>query len=243
MVDTFRLIYRNIIVWVFGSIVTVLLFTSVLLVAPFDRKGNLIHRIGRLWSRLIILLCGVKVEIVGLENISLDTPQILASNHQSLFDIPVIHAHLPIQFRWVSKEEVFRIPFIGWAMSLAGYISIDRARPAKAYRDFLRSAEMKLRDGLSILIFPEGTRSKEDRVQAFKRGGFSLSIVAGLPVVPVSITGTRRVTERFPWLTPSMVKVYIDRPIDPLSLKDRSPKELMNMTYMVISRNFDRIRV
>src|SRR3989344_8926187 len=120
------MLIRTLYVWLFGLPVTIFLFMLVIISLIFDRSGKDMHSIGRLWSRSLLFLSGVTVEVKGLENILTDKPQIFASNHQGAFDILALQAFIPIQFRWVAKRSLFKIPIIGWSMSLAGYVSMDR---------------------------------------------------------------------------------------------------------------------
>ena len=179
----------------------------------FDRSGNSVHSIGGLWSRILLFLSGVTVEVKGLENILAGKPQIFASNHQGAFDILALQAFIPIQFRWVAKRSLFKIPIIGWSMSLAGYVSMDRERAGSAYKSIETAAE-KVRNGICVLIFPEGTRSATGELLPFKRGGFLLAIKSGAPVVPLSIQGSTDIMRRGSLLIrPGKIKIAIGRPI------------------------------
>ena len=153
------MLLRTLLFWSVGLFLTLLFFIPVPLVAIIDRSGNSIHIIGRIWSRILLFLCGVKVEIEGINNLIKNKPFLLISNHQEALDIPVLHAFLPAQFRWISKERVFRYPIIGWTMSLAGYVKMDRSSSRASYGALVEATE-KLKKGTSILIFPEGSRSK-----------------------------------------------------------------------------------
>ncbi|MEK6600011.1 MAG: lysophospholipid acyltransferase family protein, partial [Deltaproteobacteria bacterium] len=118
------MLIRTLSVWLIGLPVTIFIFILVIISLAFDRSGNSIHSIGALWSRILLFLSGVTVEIKGAENLLQDSPQILASNHRGAFDILALQGFIPIQFRWVAKKSLFKIPIIGWSMSLAGYVSI-----------------------------------------------------------------------------------------------------------------------
>jgi 1-acyl-sn-glycerol-3-phosphate acyltransferase len=215
---------RTLIVWVIGLVITFFLFPFALVGAFLDRSGNAVHSIGALWSRALLFLSGVRVKVTGAENIP-STPVVLASNHRGAFDIPVLQAYLPLQFRWVAKRGLFKIPLVGWAMTLAGYVSVDRKSAASAYKSIERAVE-KIKKGASLLIFPEGTRNPLPGVAPFKRGGFILAIKSGAPIVPVAIKGTEDVMKKGGFLIrPSSVKVSIARPID---TKNMDEKELMD---------------
>ncbi|MEK6539765.1 MAG: lysophospholipid acyltransferase family protein [Deltaproteobacteria bacterium] len=207
------MLIRTLLVWLIGLPVTIFLFILVIISLIFDRSGKAIHSIGRLWSRILLFLSGVTVEVKGLENILAGKPQIFASNHQGAFDILALQAFIPIQFRWVAKRSLFKIPIIGWSMSLAGYVSMDRERAGSAYRSIETAAE-KIRNGICVLIFPEGTRSATGELLPFKRGGFLLAIKSGAPVVPLSIQGSTGIMRKGSlFIRPGLIKIAIGRPI------------------------------
>ena len=207
------MLIRTLFVWLIGLPVTIFLFILVIISLIFDRSGKAIHSIGRLWGRILLFLSGVTVEVKGLENILAGKPQIFASNHQGAFDILALQAFIPIQFRWVAKRSLFKIPIIGWSMSLAGYVSMDRERAGSAYRSIETAAE-KVRNGICVLIFPEGTRSATGELLPFKRGGFLLAIKSGAPVVPLSIRGSTGIMRKGSLLIrPGLIKIAIGRPI------------------------------
>ncbi|HLA51549.1 MAG TPA: lysophospholipid acyltransferase family protein [Thermodesulfobacteriota bacterium] len=219
------MLIRTLLVWLVGLPVTIFIFIIVIISLAFDRSGNSIHSIGALWSRILLFLSGVTVEIKGAENLFQDSPQILASNHRGAFDILALQGFIPIQFRWVAKKSLFKIPIIGWSMSLAGYVSIDREKAGSAYKSIERAAE-KVKKGASVLIFPEGTRSSAGSLLPFKRGGFLLAIKSGVPIVPVSIRGTENLMKKESILIrPGAVKVVIGKPI---STEGVDEKVLMN---------------
>jgi 1-acyl-sn-glycerol-3-phosphate acyltransferase len=176
--------------WVWTVIVFVTLALSILsfLSLPFRKKGDLIHLYARLWAKAILWASRVKVEVRGVENLP-SGPVIFMSNHQSAYDIFVLLAYLPVQFRWFAKKSLFQIPFMGWAMSLAGYIPVEREQPGGNLRSF-KEALKRLQEGKALLVFPEGTRSQDGTLKPFKKGGFLLALKASSPVVPISIKGT-----------------------------------------------------
>jgi 1-acyl-sn-glycerol-3-phosphate acyltransferase len=211
-------------------------FFSILAIVAsfFSRTGNAVHRVGRSWSRSILAVSGVRVSISGIERIDADRPYIFMSNHQSNFDIPVLLGHLPVQFRWLAKAELFRIPFFGRAMRGAGYISIDRSDRESAFESLQKAAE-KIRQGVSVLIFPEGTRSLDGTLTPFKKGGFVMAIGARVPIVPVAIRGTYDIMPKNTMLIhPRDVAVDIGEPIDTAGFSFESKEELMDAVRSAI---------
>jgi len=137
-------------------------------------------------------LAGSKVRGAGLEKIPAGVPVIFMGNHQSNFDILSLYAGLPRHFSWIAKEELFRIPLFGYAMKRAGYLPLDRSDGRRALKT-MESAAEKIRGGVSVVIFPEGTRTMDGKLLPFKRGGFLLAARAGVPIVPFTVNGSARV--------------------------------------------------
>jgi 1-acyl-sn-glycerol-3-phosphate acyltransferase len=206
----------------------------------FVRSGNSIHKIAVIWARLILLICRIRVTVNGLSNIDPTQSYIFMCNHQSNFDIAVLLAHLPVQFRWLAKAELFRIPIFGRSMRAAGYISIDRFNRASAF-DSIRAAAAKIKDGISVMIFPEGTRSLDGKIRPFKKGGFVMAVDAGVPIVPIVLHGTRAIMPKGRlWFQPGRVTMDILRPIATAGYTRQSKDELMKQVRTVISQVFDR---
>ncbi len=143
----------------------------------------------RIWGRLTCRLAGVRVRVEGLENIEADQTYIFAANHVSQFDIFTFQGYFPHDFRWIAKKELFRIPIFGTAMQRTGFIAMDRSHGREALKSLNKAAE-QIAGGTSVIIFPEGTRSRDGRLHPFKTGTIMLAIKAGVPVVPVGINGT-----------------------------------------------------
>ena len=192
----------------FGTLTIVLYF--------FDKSGSLGHAIGgRGWARSILMVLGVRTRIVNIENIDSEKAYIIVANHLSNFDILSLTAHLPLQFRWVSKKELFRIPIMGPAMRAAGYVSIDRQNPEKAWAH-LFEARSKLEAGFSLMFFPEGTRSPDGEIKRFKSGAFVLSLHTGIPILPITIAGSHEIMQKRSFLfRPGNVDLIIHPPISP----------------------------
>ena len=162
----------------------------VLLLAPLISLfgENAVHSWGSLWGRSALILAGLRSSVSGSQYIP-QGPAIYVANHQSNFDIPLLYASLPIQFRWLAKKELFDIPLLGLGMKRCGYIPIDRSNPRKALRS-MQDAAHQVRAGVSVVVFPEGTRSPDGELQEFKKGALLIALKAGVPVVPVAIRGS-----------------------------------------------------
>ena len=192
---------------------TILLGTVSLVSSLFERTGRFAHGCARLWSRLILVTTGVRVRVDGLEALVPGKTYIFVSNHQSIYDIPVIFWWLPYQLRIIAKESLGSFPFLGWHLRRTGHLLVDRRNPDRA--GILRRWRGLVVDGLSLIIFPEGTRSADGRVGRFKAGSFMLAIEAGLPIVPLAIVGTRHVMRKGRLtVAPGDVTLAVHPPID-----------------------------
>jgi len=154
-----------------------------------DRSGRAGFWVGRVWGRLVVRALGIRVEVEGSSN-GIGTA-VYAANHSSALDIPLLFGWLPARFRFVYKRSLARIPFLGWSLPLNGHVSVDRGNAIRARRS-LETARCRLARGVSIVAFPEGTRSPDEALRRFKRGSFVLAIEAEAPVIPVSLVGVRR---------------------------------------------------
>ena len=159
------------------SVYTIVLGTLSIVSTFVDRKGHAAHWCARAWSSLILATTGVQVEVLGLDRVKPDETYIFISNHQSIYDIPVIFASLPFQLRIIAKESLGRFPFLGWHLIRAGHLLVDRRKPNRS--GILKRWRRLVSEHLSLIIFPEGTRSPDGHVGSFKAGSFLLALQAG----------------------------------------------------------------
>ena len=216
---------RTMFVWTCIVIVTVILGAMAFITFPFDRRGHVIHRYARWWGWLILKANGVRVKVQGTEYLDDRRPCIYVCNHQGSFDIFSLLAYLRVPFRWLAKAELFKIPILGWAMRTAGYISLDRSAKKKAYQS-MELAARKIKEGTSVVIFPEGSRSLDGALQPFMNGGFTLAIKAGVPVCPVAIAGSWQIMPRTTLrIKKGNIGIIISEPIETkgLTMQDRRP--------------------
>lgn len=191
---------------------TVLLGGPSVLFGLLDRRGRWAQAVAGAWSRLILVACGVRVIVEGAANAPTG-PAVYAANHGSAFDIPILFGYLPADFRVIHKRSIYLIPIVGWHLFLGGHIAISRRNPFKARRSLELAAE-RVRAGTSLVVFPEGTRSPTAEVRHFKRGSLVLAMNAGVPVVPVSLVGVKRVVPRgLLTLAPGTIRIRIHAPI------------------------------
>jgi 1-acyl-sn-glycerol-3-phosphate acyltransferase len=193
------------------SLYTVVLGSISLASTLFDRTGNAAHRCARMWASLILRTTGVKVRVSGLEHLEPGRSYVFAANHQSIYDIPILFASIPAQLRIVAKESLGRIPFMGWHLYRAGHLLVDRRNPGP---DIVQKMRRLVSESSSLIVFPEGTRSVDGQIGKFKKGSFLVAIDAGLPVVPVSVSGSRHIMMKGRLMVcPGEVELIVHDPI------------------------------
>src|SRR4029077_12946032 len=196
------------------TLYTIVLGAASIVSSLFDRRGYFAHRCARAWSWLILKTTGVRVAVEGLERITPGTTYVFVSNHQSIYDTPVVFASLPYQIRIIATESLGRGPVLGWHLKRGGHLFVDRQHPDRA--GILERWRALVSEGLSLIIYAEGGRSMDGHVARFKAGSFLLAIEAGLPIVPLAVIGTRQVMPKGRLRTePAAVTLVIHDPIQP----------------------------
>jgi len=191
----FRCVFLNL----FVALHTLLFGTYGVFLALFGGNARFVHFYCAVpWAKAILKVCGVRVQLKGYECIQGNKPRIFMANHSSYFDIFALLSALPVDFKFIVKQELMAIPIFGHAMKRAGYIGIEREEPRKALKSMHEAAE-RIRNGASVLIFPEGTRSDDGRLQPFKPGGFHLALRSGCDIVPITITGSHQIAPKGSW--------------------------------------------
>lgn len=226
-----------VIIWV---VLVTIYFSIAAIIVSFIKEGCVMpNKVAKTWARCILFGSRIKVTVTGLSNIDLSLPYIYMSNHQSAFDIPVLQAHLPVQFSWLAKAELFKIPVFGYALRRAGHISIDRSNRKSAFKS-LKNAAKNIRSGVSVIIFPEGTRSQDGNIRQFKKGGFILAVDAGVPIVPVIIHGVWPIMLKNKVLIKQgNIIVEIKDPIKTTNYTRKTKDDLMEKVRKVISESFE----
>ena len=203
---------------VFWLIPTIAVYTIVLGIASitssfFDRRGYFAHRCARAWSRLILVTTGVEVTVRGLELVVPGKTYVFVANHQSIYDIPCLFWSIPFQLRIIAKKSLGSFPMLGPHLKRTGHLLVDRQHPDRA--GIFGWASRLTSNGLSLIIFPEGTRSRDGFLGKFKGGSIMLAMQAGLPLVPISMVGSRHVMKKGELTTrPGRVTVIVHAPID-----------------------------
>jgi 1-acyl-sn-glycerol-3-phosphate acyltransferase len=200
------------------SAYTMVLGAASLVSSVFDRSGQFAHRCARAWSWLILKTTGVQVAVQGLDRLTPGRTYIFVANHQSHYDTPVIFSSLPFQLRIIAKESLARFPVLGWHLKRGGHLFVDRRHPDRS--GILKRWGALVSEGLSLIIYAEGTRSADGHVARFKAGSFLLAIRAGLPIVPLAVIGTRRILPKGRLQTePAQVTLVVHDPIQPPALE------------------------
>lgn len=200
----------------FPLIVVVTLFTALLTIICFPwRNGKLPRTVQVFWSRSVLWLLLVPIKVTGRENVDPNQSYVFVANHQSFLDVFAVYGWLPNNFKWLMKKELRKIPFVGTACAVAGHIFVDRSNP-RAAMESLTYIKAQLHDGISTVIFPEGTRTRTGEMGRFKQGAFKIAMDMDLPVVPISLSGFFDAMPRNKFYVKpfSRVALHIGKPID-----------------------------
>lgn len=194
--------------------VTVLLALLTTCCGLLEADGKRAYRINRFWTWIVLRTAGVSLIVRGLENVDPRHQYIFIVNHQSNLDIPaLVQALARFQLRWIAKKELLRVPFFGWALWATRHVIIDRSDPHDAAKSLARAKE-RLAAGMSLVVFPEGTRSLDGRLQRFKKGGFLLAVQTQMLLVPVTINGSGSLLPVGSWrIRPGIIEVVVEQPV------------------------------
>jgi len=233
-----RKTFLSIAIWGYDVILTVALFFVVffvwLIFYPFDKKRKFAHMQCFWWADSLIRLNPFwKLKVSGLDNIDYNKTYVIIANHQSMADIVVLYK-TRMQFKWVSKDSLFKVPFIGWCLALTEHIGLARGEYSSIKRVYRQAAEW-LRKDMSVLFFPEGTRSDSEEMNVFQNGAFKLAIKEKKPILPICIKGTREAIPKGSWIFRSNVSASLTvlPPIDTFSF---SPADFGVLRDMVFNR-------
>jgi 1-acyl-sn-glycerol-3-phosphate acyltransferase len=239
--------FISVAVWTYAIVTSLVASIAVIagfvLIAPFDlRRRRLLTFIMRVWCRALMLNPLWRVRLEGLENIDPRETYVVAPTHQSYGDIFVLGV-VPVHYVYLSKAEIFRIPFIGWAMYLVGCIVLHRGNKDSA-RAAMELSARKLRNGVSVLIFPEGTRSRDGTLGAFKEGAFRLAVQTGRPILPIAIEGSRYILPKgsFQFTQHANIRIAVLPPIRVDDKTEADAPALLAETRAVLEAKLDALR-
>jgi 1-acyl-sn-glycerol-3-phosphate acyltransferase len=217
---------------------TLVIGSAVIVAAAVSQRA--VDWLGALWCRLIVWTCAARIEVVGLERLPRGRSYVLVANHQSNFDIWALVSVLRMPPRFIAKHELLRLPVFGWALRVSGQIVIDRADPESA-KVAINRATRALPEGMCLCFFAEGTRSADGRIGAFKKGAVALALMTGLPLVPVSISGTRKfLPKRGRLVRPGgRVRIVFGEPVETAGLTLEARDELNERMREQVYAAFD----
>jgi 1-acyl-sn-glycerol-3-phosphate acyltransferase len=195
--------------------------------------------IARYWGKVILWITPVQTQLTGKSNIKPNQSYVVVANHQSIYDILVVYGHLPLDFKWVMKIELRKMPFVGFACEKMGHIYVDRQN-RQASVQAMEAAKSKLVDGTSVVFFPEGTRSNGNQLKPFKKGAFRMAKDLQLPILPISISGADRVLKSGGFIiTPGQIKLIIHEPINVDVINNNDSNDLIKKVEAVIAAGID----
>jgi 1-acyl-sn-glycerol-3-phosphate acyltransferase len=203
-----------------------------------EKDGRTYFWAGSTWSRLCLWICAIDVRVRGIENIQRDGSYIFVTNHASMFDIPAVMSVLP-RVRIMFKKELSYVPLWGWALKWGHHIMVDRAKGSEAMKSIDRAAKA-IKSGGSVILFAEGTRTRDGKLLPFKRGAFTLAAKSGVPIVPITINGSFKILPKASLdIRPSPIELLLDKPIDTSRVATREEEiALMNCVRGIIERNY-----
>jgi len=225
----------------FIALLTVFLSVLTIICGIFESHGKRAYRINQIWTWMILRVTGIRLKVEGLENIDPKRQYVFIVNHQSNIDIPVLVQALPeFQLRWLAKKELLWVPFLGWAMWATKHVTVDRSDPQDAVKSLARAKE-RLDAGISLVIYPEGTRSRDGRLQRFKKGGFLLAAQANTPIIPVTVNGSAELLPAGAWrLQPGTIDITIDKPVSVEGFRPGNLRLLVNQVRATIEARLRR---
>jgi 1-acyl-sn-glycerol-3-phosphate acyltransferase len=219
---------------------TIIMGSISLLTSLFDSDGRIQHQISRVWSRMLLTVSGVKMQVEGLEKIDPGATYVFVANHRSFMDIPVLLAYLPLQFRFPAKKGLFLIPFLGTHLRRAGHLPVVKDNPRASLKSMTDAARILREHGMSVMLFPEGGRSKDGLLQDFIEGAAYIAVKAGVPVIPIAMTGTREV---LPMGSLQIMSGIVELRIgDPIPTANITMKNRADLTQMMHDRVADLLR-
>ncbi|HLV32890.1 MAG TPA: lysophospholipid acyltransferase family protein [Chitinispirillaceae bacterium] len=220
-----------------GLFSTVFYGIGCIVLSLFSRK--IARSLGRLWNKHLLMAGGVKVVVKGVEKLDKNKRYVFIANHSSNLDIPVLFSGLEYQISFIAKKELFMIPFFGWGIAAMGHICIDRKNARKARESFTRAIKHLKKEHISLILFPEGTRSVDGTVGEFKRASFTLALEAGVQVVPVAIRNTGRILPKKSFrIRPGTAYLEIFDPID--ITPDMKKADLARLVHKTIKSSIEK---
>jgi 1-acyl-sn-glycerol-3-phosphate acyltransferase len=235
---------RTPITWLSGLVGTVVMGIAATVVGHLRPRSPLVQRIIVAWSRSWLIPAGVSLEVRGADRLDTSRSYIVVANHLSNMDIMVCFVALPVPIRYLAKKELFRVPLLAQAMRAIGIVEVDRQhRGAATIHAVNRQSRMVMERGLSLIVYPEGTRTRDGVMRPFKKGAFTMAVESGLPVVPVAVHGTREVWRPGSWwMRSGAVTVVIDAPIETTGMTRSDVTSLRDQVQGIVGEHVRALR-
>ncbi len=223
-----------------GVIATAIAAPVVIVIARINPTSPNIERVARAWSRLWLATSGCPLEVLGGEFVDRSRSHIVVANHLSVLDIMACFLAVPVPIRFLAKKELFRIPILAPAMRAIGIVEVDRSARSAIHENVNRQAQELMASGRSLIIYPEGTRSRDGELRTFKKGAFTMAVAGGIPILPLTIAGTYRAWPPGRFLVPGGRKItaVIDPPIETKGLKREDVARLTADTRAIIEKRY-----
>ncbi len=239
MAVSMRMLPRLALTAVMLVIATIIVTPPILAISLLPHSSDAVFSLMELWARMVSRSMGLTFSIEGTEKVVPGTSYIITSNHQGVADSLALTIMLPVRFRWTMKRALLRIPMFGWALSRTGGIALDRSKGSQAMSR-MREGGGKLTQGWSVLVYVEGTRSRDGGLQPLKRGAFVMAANSGVSILPVTVNGSFKVLPRNTLtFRPGHITVTIDDPIETSGMTEEDVPELMEKTRAALERNLD----
>ncbi|MBT3759508.1 MAG: 1-acyl-sn-glycerol-3-phosphate acyltransferase [Candidatus Marinimicrobia bacterium] len=228
-------IFRSIWIITNMTVGTIIEVPILLCIGFFDKRKNITGGLVRFWNNWVLWSTGIHINVQGMDNLDARQQYIFIGNHESALDIPVAVASLPFNVVFLAKKELFTIPLFGWGMSAAGMIKVDRQNRDRAKRSVGSALEALEKRNISIIMYPEGTRSYTPEMLPFKKGAFILAIRSGLPIVPITISGAREIAPKNTLrLHRGEINFIIGKPIQTTGYEESQRNELLKKVKDII---------
>lgn len=234
---------RTLITLLSGLVATIAICATVIVIAWSKPNSPLIDRLVKAWSSAWLVPAGCRLEVRGSENVDRTVSHVVVANHLSNFDVMVCFRAIPLPIRYLAKKELFKIPLLSTAMRSIGIVEVDRQARGAAIESVNAQSARTIALGDSLIIYPEGTRSRSGDLQPFKKGAFTMAAAAGMPIIPVTIHGTWEMWQPGKkTIRPGVVRVVIDPPIETVGLDRDGVERLRADTRQLISDRFEELR-
>ncbi|MBW2557464.1 MAG: 1-acyl-sn-glycerol-3-phosphate acyltransferase [Deltaproteobacteria bacterium] len=237
--STLLRIFKILWIGLWAGLATIVIFIPIVVTSFLSPTGNLPFTVSKVWAWMMLKVTRVRLKSRGNDNIRQGQSYIIISNHQSLFDILALVVKLGIQFRWIIKKELRKVPLFGFALYKSRNIFIDRSDRKRAVKS-INEGIKRLSMGASVMFFAEGTRSPDGKIHKFKKGGFATAVESGLPILPVTVNGSRKILPKKALaFNPGVIELVIGKPIVTEHYTHDNLKDLMDKTRNIIVANFN----